>query len=64
MKGFEYLSAIGITKEVDRLGRIVIPKEMRDFLKVKEGSSVEVLLTQDGILIRNPKYKVVEIDGE
>ena len=45
---------VGIKKEIDRLGRLVIPKEMRElFLLERE---VELVLTPDGILIRSPKY--------
>ena len=51
--------SIGVIKEIDKLGRIVIPKEMRERFALTE--LVEVTLTQNGILIRNPKYKLVEI---
>ena len=56
---------IGVIKEIDKLGRIVIPKDMRDRLAL--GESVEVTLTEEGILIRNPIYKLVKAtvpDGE
>ena len=49
---------IGVMKEIDRLGRIVIPKEMRDTFKLDK--IVEILVTQEGILVRNPKYEVIE----
>ena len=49
---------IGVLKEIDNLGRLVIPKEMRDFFKLSE--LVELVVTTDGILIRNPKYEVIE----
>lgn len=48
---------IGVKKEIDRLGRLVIPKEMRDTLCL--GSEVELVLTEDGILVRNPRYRLV-----
>ena len=51
-------NVIGIIKEIDKLGRIVIPKEMRERLKLDE--QVEVLLTDEGILIRNPEYTLVK----
>ena len=50
---------VGVIKEIDNLGRIVIPKEMRDRLSL--GKSVEVLLTENGVLIRNPEYKLVRV---
>lgn len=52
---------VGVIKEIDNLGRIVIPKEMRDRLSL--GKSVEVLLTENGVLVRNPEYKLVRVTG-
>ena len=52
----------GIIKDIDDLGRLVIPKEIRDRLSLDK--SVEVILTEDGVLIRNPKYKLVKIEEE
>lgn len=49
--------AVGIIKEIDRLGRIVIPKEMRERLNLE--SRVEVLITDKGVLIRNPEYSLI-----
>ena len=47
------MKGIGVLKEIDRLGRIVIPKELRDryFLE----SEVEIIATTDGVLIKNPE---------
>ena len=53
------MSNVGVIKEIDKLGRIVIPKEMRDRLAF--GESVEVTLTEEGVLIRNPEYKLIKI---
>ena len=51
---------IGILKEIDRLGRIVIPKELRERFGLSD--RVEVVATEEGILIRNQEYKLVKID--
>ncbi len=51
---------IGIRKGVDNLGRIVIPKEIRELLHFDE--EIELILTEKGLLIRNPKYMVVRIN--
>lgn len=48
----------GIIKEIDKLGRLVIPKEFRERLNLED--SVEVLLTNEGVLIRNPEYVLVK----
>ena len=53
-------NAVGIIKEIDKLGRIVIPKEMRDRLNLK--NEVEVLLTDEGVLIRNSEYILIKKD--
>ena len=51
---------IGIFREMDKLGRIVIPIEYRSAFKLE--NEVEILATDEGVLIRNPKYKVVLIE--
>ena len=52
------MKQIGIIKEFDNLGRIVIPKEMRSLFGLER--KVEVVVTEAGVLIRNPKYVLVE----
>ena len=49
---------IGIIREIDNLGRLCIPKEMRTLLGLKK--EVELIVTPQGVLIRNPAY-VLEI---
>ena len=53
---------IGITKEIDKLGRIVIPKEFRE--RCKLGKTVEIIVTKEGVLLKNPGYKLVKINSE
>ena len=55
-------NTVGIIKEVDRLGRIVIPKEYRERFGLNE--NVEIIATEFGIMIRNPEYRLVKIDKE
>ena len=54
--------AVGIIKDVDSLGRIVIPKEFRELYGLT--ASVEILPTESGILLRNPEYKLVRINKD
>ena len=49
---------MAIIKEIDALGRIVIPKEFRERLGLKK--EVEVVLTVDGVLIRNSEYEIIK----
>ena len=53
---------IGITKEIDTLGRLVIPKEMRSLFNLDK--EVELVVTKDGILLRNPQYILVRSSEE
>ena len=50
--------SVGILKEIDSLGRIVIPKDYRDRLLLE--GKVEVILTDRGVLVRNPEYVLVK----
>lgn len=47
---------IGVLKELDRLGRLVIPKEMRELFLLD--GVVELVVTKDGVLVRNPEYEL------
>ena len=49
---------IGIIKGFDRLGRIVIPKELRERFALSD--SVEIIATPDGVLLKNPEYVLVK----
>ena len=51
------METIGIVKEIDKLGRICIPKEMRKLFGIE--NEVELKVTKDGILITNPEYVLV-----
>ncbi len=50
---------IGIIREIDKLGRIVIPKEMRERVSLEK--EVEILLTDEGVLVRNAEYDLVKV---
>lgn len=47
-------------KKLDTLGRVTIPKEFREFYHL--GEKVTLTETEQGILISNPKYKMVEVE--
>ena len=46
---------IGIEKEIDDLGRIVIPKAYRDCLGLEQGDKVTLLLSDLNIVISASK---------
>ena len=45
------MKATGIVRRVDELGRIVIPKELRRVLRIKEGDEMEIYTKEEGELI-------------
>ena len=52
------MDSIGCLKRFDKLGRLVIPKELRDRYALND--EVEVIATKDGVLIKNPEYILVK----
>ena len=52
------MKEIGVNKEIDALGRLVIPKEMRERFALE--GTVELVVTEEGILGRNPQYVLVK----
>ena len=50
------MKIMGIKKKVDNLGRICIPKPMRDLYGL--GDVVELVVTNEGVLLRSadPEY--------
>ena len=49
------MKATGITRALDNLGRLVIPKEIRDTYKMEEGTKVEIFTNDNSIIIK--KYR-------
>ena len=54
----EYMKTTGIIRRIDELGRIVIPKEIRKSLRIKNGESLEVFLDGDSIILK--KFSQIE----
>ena len=42
----DYMKATGIVRRIDELGRIVIPKEIRRTLRIREGDPLQTSLTR------------------
>lgn len=51
----------GIVRKVDTLGRVTLPKELRRVFELGGDSPVEILATEQGILIRNPTIEIKRI---
>ena len=45
------MKATGIVRRIDDLGRIVIPKEIRRVLRIREGDPLEIFTEKDGEVI-------------
>lgn len=44
----------GIVRRIDDLGRIVVPKEIRRVLRIREGDPLEIFTGKDGeVIIKN-----------
>ena len=52
------MDKVGIIKEFDKLGRIVIPKDLRERYALDK--KVEIIATKEGVLIKNPEYFLVK----
>lgn len=44
------MKATGIVRRMDDLGRVVIPKEIRQRFKIREGDPLEIFTTNEGIV--------------
>lgn len=42
----QFMKATGIVRRIDDLGRVVIPKEIRRTLRIREGDPLQTALTQ------------------
>ncbi|GLV67555.1 transition state regulator Abh [Bacillus mycoides] len=59
------MKATGVTRKVDDLGRVVIPKELRNTLGIKEKSPLEIFVEGEDIVLQ--KYQpggVCALTGE
>jgi len=52
------MKTTGVVRRIDDLGRVVIPKEIRKTLRIKDGESVEIFLDSGNIVLK--KYHPLE----
>ena len=45
------MKATGVVRRIDDLGRVVIPKEIRKTLRIKEGDPLEIFTDREGQII-------------
>jgi len=51
------MKSTGVIRRIDDLGRIVIPKEIRKNLRIKEGDNLEIFIDNEDIIFR--KYSMM-----
>lgn len=52
-----FMKATGIVRRIDELGRVVIPKEIRRTLRIKEGDPLEIFTDRDELMLK--KYSPI-----
>ena len=57
MEDYKIMRATGIVRRIDELGRVVIPKEIRRTLRIKEGDPLEIFTERDELLLK--KYSPI-----
>lgn len=55
------MNEIGILKGFDKLGRIVIPKELRD--RYGMNGVIEIVATKQGILLKSQEYVLIKTEN-
>ncbi len=61
------MKATGIVRRIDDLGRVVIPKEIRRTLRIREGDPLEIFTESDGGVIfkkYSPMNELSEFSGQ
>ena len=55
------MKATGIVRRIDDLGRVVIPKEIRRTMNIREGDALEIFTTKEGVVfapyVKNDEQK-------
>ena len=61
------MKATGIVRRIDDLGRVVIPKEIRRTLRIREGAPLEIYVDRSGGLILkkySPLKEMADLVGD
>lgn len=57
------MNATGVVRRIDDLGRIVIPREVRQNMNIREGDPLEIFTTRDGEIILKKYAPSINWDG-
>lgn len=58
------MSDSGIVRNLDNLGRVVIPKEMRKLLSIEVGDPVEIIKDKNTVVLKKYGNRCVFCDDE
>lgn len=58
------MSDSGIVRNLDNLGRVVIPKEMRKLLSIEVGDAVEIIKDKNTVILKKYGNRCVFCDSE
>lgn len=53
------VKATGITRKIDDLGRIVLPKELRKTLGIEPGTPIEIYTEDESIVLKKYEEKCI-----
>ncbi len=57
------MKATGIVRRIDDLGRVVVPKEIRRILRIREGDPLEIFTDKDGEIILKKYSPIGELSS-
>lgn len=61
--GIYVMKATGIVRRIDDLGRVVIPKEIRRTLRLREGTPLEIFTDREGEIILKKYSPMMELNA-
>lgn len=56
------MKATGIVRRIDDLGRVVVPKEIRRTLRIREGDPIEIFTNREGEIILKKYSRIGEMN--
>ena len=57
------MKATGVVRRIDDLGRVVIPKEIRRTMRIREGDSLEIFVNQSGEVVLKKYSPIADISA-
>ena len=60
------MKSTGVIRRIDDLGRIVIPKEIRKHLRIKDGYNLEIFISSEDLVLKKYSYlkKITDLSQE